>query len=99
MGDRFLEKLDSGVALFDEAERSQRRAERRLCAEGAAALELLASEPTSLVEALERCQERCGIATPGAERRRPDLPLTLEPSACEEIFERVLGVLQGCSDA
>src|SRR5262249_2333499 len=98
-GDRFLEQLDSGVAFFDEPERSQCRAEARLCAEGAAALELLAGKRTSLVDAVERCQEGCGIAAPGAKRGRPYLPLTLETSARQQIFERVLRLLRSGSDA
>jgi hypothetical protein len=53
MRDRFLDELDSRVTLLDKAKRSQGRAERSLRAEGAATLDLLARERTSLVEAAE----------------------------------------------
>jgi hypothetical protein len=53
MGDGLLEQPDSRDSRLDEAKRAQRGAERTWCAEGAAALELLAGQRMSLAVAAE----------------------------------------------
>src|SRR5512133_247735 len=99
MRDRFLKERDLRVASLDKAKRSEGCTERSLRAEGAATLDLLARERTSLVETVNGGQERRGVRAPGAKRGCADFPLPLEPPACEQIVECVFWAVGGCSDA
>jgi hypothetical protein len=90
-----LEEPNPRASRLDEAKRAQRRAERTWYAKGAAALDFLTGQRTSLVVPAERCQQRRGVGAPRAERRCTDFPLLLETAGGDQIFQRFVGVLGG----